>query len=300
MTEERAIYDVGNDNQRAVATRRPFAVASTKGIQDIEGFENVEPEDLIIPRLMLVQPVSRLGDDAVAGQFWNNLTEECQPEINAVILRLVKTRVHWDPTDLSAGPVCASNDNRVPREPLTAYLINGVPHAEYMLQERYNSEFLGRLRTDWPTMAEWAEQFEQSLIFSCDVCPFGDIAWQMGAPPPCSLTYCFLGVDRGDGDFPFLVSLRRTSAKSARRYITTLGFRHKAFYVQPTRITSEKVADERGVWYVAKMTPGPAFEGEELAKYMSLYRALAGVPVEAETESYRQGEFGAEPEEIPF
>jgi len=80
----------------------------------VVGTEDLGREDLVIPRVRLVQPTSALGGNA--GELFNALTGESAPEIHAVILRIGKSRVLW-PSEYQRDqrPLCASNDGIVPR-----------------------------------------------------------------------------------------------------------------------------------------------------------------------------------------
>lgn len=77
------------------------------------GLEEVGREDLIIPRVRIIQPTSKLEGDA--GQFHFNLTGECRDSIHAVLLKMTKSRVCWDQDSLGADPLCASDDAKTPR-----------------------------------------------------------------------------------------------------------------------------------------------------------------------------------------
>lgn len=298
--EEMQIWESKSQETRTLARRGPVQLAGTAGINEIPGFEDVKPEDLVIPRLYLVQFTSQLGEDLKPGTWWNSLTEEAKPEVNAVLLRLQHTRVWYNPDLGEKLPLCSSDNNIHPRDTLMVYVVNGVPLAAHQMMERYNSAHLGTPRSNWPTFEEWATQFERRMVVDCTTCPFGDLMWGEGVPPLCNLVYTFLGVDRGDGDFPFLVGFRSTSAKAARRMITRLGFAHTPFYAQPITLSSELVQDERGKWYQAKLAVGQPFDKTELSRYIRMYQGLAGVPIEAEQERVGEWEGSGEQGEIPF
>lgn len=69
------------------------------------GLEDVEPDDLSIPRLQVV------GAEAV---FKDSLSGEKFPELDAVILGLIKQRVLWQPVmpETPTGPLCRSYDHK--------------------------------------------------------------------------------------------------------------------------------------------------------------------------------------------
>lgn len=79
----------------------------------LDGLEDIDQSDLMLPRVRVIQPTSKL--DGPAGSFHNSLSGESKPQIHAVLLRVTKSRVCWDPSDLAAPPLCASDDARTPR-----------------------------------------------------------------------------------------------------------------------------------------------------------------------------------------
>lgn len=79
----------------------------------MEGMEGIDQSDLMVPRARVLQPTSKLEGEA--GEFHFNLTGETKKTVLAVLLRVQKGRVMWDAEDLTAAPVCASDDDKTPR-----------------------------------------------------------------------------------------------------------------------------------------------------------------------------------------
>src|SRR5438034_661903 len=77
------------------------------------GLEALGPEDLIIPRLVLVQPTSQI-DGVEAGKFYMNLTGEEFTEVQAVFLRVTKGRVNFGEDTNERKPLCGSPDRIKP------------------------------------------------------------------------------------------------------------------------------------------------------------------------------------------
>jgi len=128
--EAKVKYD---EVQRALdlIPRRQAAITPRK-ISEIEGMEEVERGDYILPRRRLVQFMSKL--DAEPGTFHDNLTGEAKAQIRAVILRMSKSRVMWS-DDLTAPPLCASDDALVKRDDFAdnecGPVCSECPHAEW-------------------------------------------------------------------------------------------------------------------------------------------------------------------------
>lgn len=80
----------------------------------IEGLEGFGPEDMVIPRLKLIQPTSReaADGDATPGTVVCNLSGAAYDAIKLVPLFLRKGRVLFREGD--ERPTCASDDNIVP------------------------------------------------------------------------------------------------------------------------------------------------------------------------------------------
>ena len=77
------------------------------------GMEVLGPEDLIIPRLTLVQPTSQI-DGVDAGKFYMNLTGEEFDQVEAVFLKVTKGRVYFGEEATERKPVCGSSDRIKP------------------------------------------------------------------------------------------------------------------------------------------------------------------------------------------
>jgi hypothetical protein len=216
--------------------------------RELTGVGNLDRSDQILPRLVLVQPTSRL-EDAEPGQFHNSVLGTYVPEFTAVLLRVQKQRVFWpEGYNAEQDPNCASDDNIKPRE-----------------------EFSGA----------YADQ--------CAGCPMAQ--WGEGdTPPQCSLVYAYLLVDT-DAGMPSLISLTRTSARTAKQLNTLFAaYRFSRQY----HFTSEKVVNPKGTFYEWRVSDAGAVDRET---YISIARRLAGKPITVDT-----GGVGAAPQEdnIPF
>jgi hypothetical protein len=74
------------------------------------GLEELYEDDLVIPRVSVVQPTSREG---TPGRLRSNLTGDERETIDLVVLRVQRGKVLWS-TTLGEDPVCKSNDGLVP------------------------------------------------------------------------------------------------------------------------------------------------------------------------------------------
>lgn len=220
------------------------------------GLEEVkDDEDLIIPRFRVVQPTSKMSEEA--GTFHNNLTNACKPTLRCALMRLSRTRVYWDPDDLTAPPLCASNDSKEPRP---EYKENG-----------------------------WIPETGQ-----CADCVKSK--WHAnGDRPACALGYTFLGIDLDEG-MPFFINLGRTSARTAKQIISAFVLRKEALFSRPIILSTEKMEDERGKWYVVRQEIGEPLIPEDHAAAMVWFEQLGGVEIAPDLSQ----EAPPEDEEIPF
>jgi len=77
------------------------------------GMEGFNQDDIVIPRMTIVQPTSEEG---TPGTFRFNLTGDEYIVMKVVFLKASKGRVLFDNDDLTAGPRCGSNDRIRPSD----------------------------------------------------------------------------------------------------------------------------------------------------------------------------------------
>ena len=104
---------VGKDALATTSQNVPATIPEIPAELSMEGMEGIEQSDLMVPRMRVLQPTSKL--DGTTGEFHFNLTGETKKTVVAVLLRVQKGRVMWNPDDLGAAPVCASDDDKMPR-----------------------------------------------------------------------------------------------------------------------------------------------------------------------------------------
>ena len=194
------------------------------------------------------------------GEFHNNVTGNAMKEFIAVILRVSKGRVMWP--DQYARE----------QEPLCASDNSRAP------REKYAGIYdLGK---------------------GCAQCPMS--AWgEEGQTPFCSLAYTYLGIDFTTG-LPFLISLSRTSAKTAKQ-LNTLFAGYTITHAFKFSV-SELITGEKGRWYEARVAD--AGKVDDPARFMALARQFAGRAISTDTGPEGEGTLSAEDmaaeEDLPF
>lgn len=77
----------------------------------IEGMEDLDQSDLVIPRWGIVQPTSRFeGAETMIGKLRRNIDGVAVPSIDAVILAIKPTRILWSEDRTENAPECVSRD----------------------------------------------------------------------------------------------------------------------------------------------------------------------------------------------
>lgn len=219
--------------ETALAIPAPSAMTSPLGLEGVK-----ETEDLIIPRIRVVQPTSKISDQA--GMFHNNVTNTLKPEVRCLLLKLQRTRVYWDPEDLTAPPLCASNDAKEPRSEFQEN--NWVPESG-----------------------------------ACDDCVKSK--WHAnGDKPVCALGYTFLGVDL-DAGMPFFLNLSRTSARTAKQIITVFVATHQALCSRLVTLRTEAVESKKGKWFIVQQEIGDPLPADSQAAAMAWYEQLSGIEI---------------------
>lgn len=223
-----------------------------------EGMEDIDRDDLIIPRIRVIQPTTTKFEGP-PGTFHQNLTGKTKESLRVVLFKVTKTRVYWDREDRSAPAICASDDNSTPR----------------------------------PQYAN-----KCSPTNSCKNCAHS--VWGPDRQPPdCRLVYAFLAADMDDDDMPFIIGLSGTSAKNAKRVISTFFLKNKPLWSEPVTVTSLEVKNDEGRWFEIVMVPSGG-EDFNWQKYRGLYQVLKAATITADTERTISTDGTGEEEKMAF
>lgn len=79
------------------------------------GTEDIRSEDILLPRLRIVQPTSLDSEDAM-GEIRNSVTEETYEKIIVIPLTVRHGRILFPPEETHSGPICRSTDAIVSTE----------------------------------------------------------------------------------------------------------------------------------------------------------------------------------------
>lgn len=217
----------------ALTPIRPQAVVDITDVDPenfiVPGMENVQPGELRIPLLRLVQGTSRMegaGDNI--GKWHNSVTGEFTAAPELLIIGVAKGRVMFQ-TQFNAEnkPLCASDDGRQPRAEFAGAVVKRIVEGQ-----------------------RGPEVLQVSIGAACADCPFS--AWgEDSEPPACQEVATFAGV-RDDG-LPCIVQLRGTSmrhAASLKTLVAANGIR------KAVRLGAVRETNDSGTYMVATFTVG--------------------------------------------
>jgi len=217
----------------------------------VPGMENVQPGELRIPRLQLVQAQSRMdGKEGHEGEWFNSVTGEFIPNPELLIIGTAKGRVMF-PREYNAEnePLCGSDDGLAPR-----------------------TEYVGAVVKIVGKDAAGDPEVKSGVIPNlCAGCPFG--LWAKDGPPPaCNEVATFAAV--GEDGLGALFQLRSTGMKnvpSLKTLIASGGVR------RAIRLGSVKESNDSGTYAIATFTPGkkPGKEWQQTALSLARFGNMA-------------------------
>ena len=227
-----------NSSESALAPRQETLPAQN-GVGNIDGLEDIDREDIIIPRLRIVQPTSREATNGVpAGSFVSNLDGSAFEQCRIVPLSWKKGRILFNEGD--EKPSCRSNDGLMPSDRIAS------PVSE-CCAKRIN----GSLKT---------------------VCPSAQ--WLDDAPPACAQTYqlCALNLDLSES--PFLVGFKGTSIRPVKTLISFFVQRKMPPYSYSCQMSLRKETNRRGTFFVAEFGKYEPIDPPD--RYKVIYQEMKG------------------------
>jgi hypothetical protein len=213
-------------------------MAEFASADSIPGLESVDANDVALALIKI---------DHDAGRFVDSLTGEEYPEIDGVLLGLLKQRVMWaDDLENSTGPLCKSRD-----------AITGVPREEF----------------PWDHFkAKGGAEPTGSETIACDSCPLA----QWGSHPSknspwCALQYTF-PVAIGDSEtVTGLLTFQRSAVSATKGYIGGFIRDRKPLFTHRTKITLEQARKGNSKKYcVPKFVRGDSVNDIEALRSWSL------------------------------
>jgi hypothetical protein len=269
------------DNTALVPGNSQTAIAEILDAETfvVPGMENVQPGELRIPRLQLVQAQSRMdGKEGHEGEWFNSVTGEFIPNPELLIIGTAKGRVMF-PAEYNAEnkPLCGSDDGQAPRP-----------------------EYVGAIvKTVGKDAAGDPEVRSATIPSLCAKCPLG--LWgEDDTPPACNEVSTFAAV--GEDGMGALFQLRSTGMKnvpSLKTLIAANGVR------RAIRLGAVKETNDSGTYAIATFTPGrkPDREWQKTALSLARFGNMAArnqrAVMDADHADQDRRNFTAGPEEEP-
>ena len=203
------------------------------------GFEDVDLQDIQLPRVAVLQGLSKLvtEGDGKPGQLANSLTKEIYgEELTFIPLFAFKSRVKFQ---LAKGAVCMS--------------LNA-------LKCSYNTDGVHQMSDDcldcedilWPADSEGAKE-----------------------GPPCSLVYNFPVLNADNlKEFPVSISCMRTGTKAAKKLLSMAAITGEDFFARKYRMITKKASSEKGEYFVAEFEVAGKVSDEEYASAQKWFKTL--------------------------
>ncbi len=220
------------------------------------GLEQLYEDDLVVPRVSVVQPTSREG---TPGRLRSNLTgDECET-IDLVVLRVQRGKVLWSAT-LGDDPECKSNDGLVP-----------AASVEHPQSDRCCVAAGRHLRPVCPA-ATWRPKDGNGGRLE---------------PPACRDTYSVIGLDLAT-ESPFMMALHGSGLRAVRVFRTVLLQRRLNIYDAACTLRLRKQTNGKGSYYVPEFTDVRAVDPP--GRYRGQYEQFVGYETEGTFDAEKEAE----------
>lgn len=227
--------------KKDIATRQETAVDINRSPR---GFDNFKMEDLIIPRVRLLQGLSKAVSDGEGkmGQFQDSLTGELVGDSLELVLLGMKNGAVYFKT--GKGMICKSNDGIIS---VKGDVCRQCPYKD----EFGNSEYWGKFHED-------------------------------GSPPGCSGTKEFITLKKdsvGSMPYPMLLSFLKTSYGLGKRLASMARLSGEDIFARSYVIGSEKVQNDKGTFSKFTIKQGEKLTEDELKIAEKWYELIGRVNV---------------------
>ena len=220
------------------------------------GLEQLYEDDLVIPRVTIVQPTSREG---TPGRLRSNLTGDERERIDLVVLRVQRGKVLWSAT-LGDDPICKSNDGLVP-----------ATSVEHPQSDRCCIAAGRHLKPVCPAATWRAKDGNGGRL----------------EPPACRDTYSVIALDLAT-ETPFLMALHGSGLRAVRVLRTVLLQRRLNIYDAACTLRLRKQTNGRGTYFVAEFTN--VHPVEPSGRFRDQYEQFAAYEPEGTYEAEKEAE----------
>lgn len=213
------------------------AIGPTNGA--VEGLEDLDSRDFILPRWSLIQPTSKKdGADEHVGQFMRNLDGAFREHLDVVILKVSPSRLLWTGDLADKRPECFSRDGK------EGSIYGACGQCQFNPQ--VNRQLLDELKAGNTTLKA------------------------------CGYGYTYVLVDDQETGSLALLGAMGTSVRPAKILNSQFQMEHRSPFSCVVRIASEKQTNDRGKFYVLKPSIIEKLDAERTAVWRARYQELAG------------------------
>lgn len=205
--------------------------------QDVPlGFEDLNNEDVIIPRIKIIQALSpeRKAKEADEGDLLNSLTKEQLNGKTFVPVFMFKPNICWIDRDLGGGIECRSFDGRI-----------GIEN----------------------------ETGKQLACVNCRRNEFDNSKQGKEAQPECTKYMDFFGFIEGTRA-PIVLSFSKTCYNEGRAMVSLAKTTMQNMWNYGYKIDTKEMTKNDNSWYIVKATMGLQTSDEDRAFGMMLYKSF--------------------------
>lgn len=239
---------------------------------DIPGFENMDEDLIIVPRMKILQSMSvEVGDsdDYQPGMIINSLSKDVLAKkgetVEVVPILIGRSRIRFAPIGDPQGILCRSNDGKFG---------TGDPGGE------------------------------------CAHCPYTQ--WgDKGEPPECTDLINVVVVPLNQEDmFPVVMSFGRASFGIGKQWVNVMYMRRKSPWFFKYQVSTKFVKNDKGQFFVPQVRPAGVAPADVIEQMEAIYNSLTMTgyevhedenEIKAEQERMAKAvDTGDEDEEVPF
>ena len=194
-------------------------------------------EDLVMPRLVLVQPTSKIEG---AGKFYYTLTQELLDEVECVVFSNVRGRVMFDPDLSKQMSICGSNDRSIPSPRFEEPKAKACIECDYHRREYFEEVVIGGKKVK--QMCQETQTIKAMFV---------------------------------DSLMPFLFVGRKTSLMPINTFLSEMQFEcaknKRGLHCFPIKITSKMISKVNQKYYIPVITKLGMIEKAEFNNMMQKY-----------------------------
>lgn len=209
------------------------------------GFEETKNEDIIIPRIKVINALSpeRVDGEATEGDILNSLTKEKMNNVPFIPIKQYYSNIRWNPDrNADVRMLCRSFDGRIGEDE------NGTLACEQCKKNQFDNTKTGK-----------------------------------DAQPLCTAYLNFLGFFEGN-PMPVVLSFARTNYNEGKKLLSISRSMRTAIWNYSYLIESKKISKDKNTWYimVPKMAGKTTEENAKLA--FELYTAVSSSAIRVDYE----------------